>query len=321
MGRFWSRALIILFLSFLCASCVVRSTLQPMATPPPSPTPEPSPTATRRGPQIYQEPGDYIDSLTVDGYERLFLLHVPSDYRPQVPMPLVINLHGRGGTAFMQEDASRMSQKADEEGFLVVTPQALGEPETWYGVLQQEIGDQDRAFFQTLLAYLREELSIDPNRIYATGLSNGASMANWLGCDMAETLAAIAPVAGAHPAFWECKNSEPVSVLAIHGVKDAVIPYAGNGDDIPEVRTWVEAWVARNGCRDDSVADEPYPGATREVWNGCDAGVEVQFISVAEGEHTWLGLEFGSFEEGYAVKVGATDVIWDFFSAHPKISP
>lgn len=88
----------------------------------------------------------------------------------------------------------------------------------------------------------------DPARIFATGLSNGGTMANRLGCDLSQFFAAIAPVAGAHSGFLLCDVSQAISVLAIHGTDDNVIPYEGNGEDVPPVRMWVEAWAERDGC-------------------------------------------------------------------------
>jgi polyhydroxybutyrate depolymerase len=233
-------------------------------------------------------------------------------------MPLVVNLHGRSSTAYQQEAISKMNKKADEEGFIVVNPQAEGDTATWWGPIPGTQGQPDRDFFEMLLLHLQSELSVDPIRIYATGLSNGASMANRLGCDMSETFAAIAPVAGGHVAFDQCTVASPVAVVVFHSTGDHIIPYEGNGSDIPAVRTWVEAWAQRNGCRAPDQSERPYPDVMLESWDDCSENAEVWFFTIEEGGHSWPGLEFGTFEEGYPVKVGATDVIWDFFKTHPK---
>ena len=65
----------------------------------------------------------------------------------------------------------------DEEGFIAVYPQALGEPLTWFGVLFGEQGHPDMNFFRDLVVYLQTEISVDPAMIYVTGVSNGGSMA------------------------------------------------------------------------------------------------------------------------------------------------
>jgi polyhydroxybutyrate depolymerase len=268
----------------------------------------------------YLDPQTYLEHIEIGGQERLFMVHIPTGYDADRAVPLVFSLHGAGSNAFAQESASQWIRKADEEGFVVVTPQAIEPSRVWLGVYLDELGDPDMEFFAGMLATLQGQLSIDPARIFATGLSNGGTMANRLGCDLSQSFAAIAPVAGAHSGFFLCEVSEPVSVLAVHGTDDTVIPYEGNGSDVPPVRTWVEAWAERDGCVPESAVSEPYPEVFLEAWSQCNESAEVSMLTVQGGGHTWLGLEF-SWEEGrYVTTTSATDAIWDFFVAHPKLS-
>lgn len=287
------------------------STATLVATPIAASTPIPVPT------EKYQTPGDYAEFVEVDGFERWFLVHIPPDYQPGVQMPLVVNLHGAGGDAFSQQKVTGMNAKADKEGFIAVHPQAMGEKPVWYGPFPGLPGQPDRDFIQELLARLQREISIDPARIYATGISNGGTMANSLGCYMSETFAAIAPVAGGHTAFWECEANRPVSVLVIHGTSDRVIPYHGRGDEVPPVHEWVEAWARRNGC--DAEPAVTYPHTDRmETWENCDEGVSVTFYTREGGGHVWPGSGLGEVVEGASSRMDATDVIWTFFEAHPR---
>jgi polyhydroxybutyrate depolymerase len=267
----------------------------------------------------YQEPGDYLDSVMASNLERWFVVHIPPQYEPGEPMPLVLNLHGRSSNAIQQRDASRMNQKADEEGFIVVYPQALGQPTTWFGVLFGEEGQPDMAFFAELIRYLERQISVDPARIYATGISNGATMVNRLGCEMSVVFAAVAPVAGAHSGLHLCEIVQPVSMLAVHGTEDQIIPFEGVAPDVPSVQTWVEAWAERNGCLGGPRSEQPYEDVLLESWDDCDDGTAVGLYAVEGGGHTWLGLEYGP-SGGFIPEVGATDVIWEFFKAHPKRS-
>jgi polyhydroxybutyrate depolymerase len=233
-------------------------------------------------------------------------------------MPLVVNLHGAGGNAFQQENASQWFEKADEQGFIVVNPQAMEPSRVWNGVFLDSTGDPDVDFIRALLEHLTSELRIDPARIYATGLSNGGTMANRVGCDFSDIFAAIAPVAGAHSGFHLCEIVRPVSVLAVHGTDDQIIPYEGNGTDIPSVRTWVEAWAGRDECAARSVVTEPNEFVSLEAWDDCREQVEVALLTVNGGGHSWLGIDFAWEEGRYVIKRGATDSIWEFFVAHPK---
>lgn len=285
-------------------------------TPQPTPTEMVAPTQTSE--PRYIGAGTYFESLKVGAVERAFLLHVPPSYEHGTQMPLVFSLHGAGGNAFGQENASQWFDKADEEDFIVVNPQAMEPTRVWLGVFLDSTGDPDVEFIQLLLDHLTNELSIDPARIYATGLSNGGTMTNRLGCDFSDTLAAIAPVAGAHSGFQLCEVERPVSVLALHGTDDRVIPYLGNDGDVPPVRTWVEAWAGRDRCAAGPAITQPYEAVSIEAWSDCSEQTEVALLTVHGGGHTWLGIEFAWEEGRYVAKLGATDVIWDFFESHPK---
>ena len=294
----------------------------PLPTAPPAPTLSPEPTATPASVanERYQTPGNYIDQITVNGIGRWFTVHLPPDYQPGIPVPLVLNLHPYGSTAFQQEKLSGMNTKADEEGFVVVHPQALNNPPSWHGPLQGRHGEPDRQFFQALLSYLQRVLSIDPARIYATGMSNGGTMTYRLGCDMAGTFAAIAPVSGGHVAHPFCEPERPISVLVIHGTEDPVIPYHGNETDSPPVHVWLEAWANHNGCDPTPGVAHPYQDVTQETWTGCAGGVEVMLYTLNGGGHIWPGASPIMTSGSAFPSMAATDVIWDFFQAHPRSS-
>ena len=290
------------------------TTLAPMAAASQTPAAEEDAESA----QLYEVPGDYLDSLIVADFERWFVVHVPPQYEQGRPMPLVFNLHGRGSNTIQQRDASQMDQKADEEGFIVVYPQALGQPTTWFGVLFGEVGQPDMDFFVELVNYLQGKLDVNPARIYSTGISNGATMVNRLGCEMSDVFAGIAPVAGAHSGLHLCEINQPVSMLAIHGTEDKIIPFEGGGQDVPSVQTWVEAWAERDGCQNDPISQRPFDDVILKFWEECDDGTDVALYTVEGGGHTWLGLKYDPQSSSFFPEVGATDVIWDFFEAHPK---
>lgn len=266
----------------------------------------------------YQNPGDYVDMLPVDGYTRWFTVHIPPGYDPEIPAPLMINLHGYTGTMFDQQEYTSMNAKADQEGFIVVHPQALGEPASWHGPLPGLYGQADKDFFVVLMAYLQALINIDPTRIYATGISNGGTMSNALGCFMSETFAGIAPVAGGHTDFANCNIERPVSVLVIHGTDDPTIPYEGREDEVPPVHLWVEYWAQRNGCQPEPQVEQPDPSLKIETWVECNEDVSVQLISRIGGLHVWPGSSAAYFRENVESQINATDIIWEFFEAHPK---
>ena len=309
------KILFVLIFIVLLAACT-QEPIAPTLPPQPSTTTEPTQTTIA---SKYQEPGEYDETLNVDGTDRTFLLHVPPSYQPENPIPLVFNLHGRTDTAVHQQEMTQMNAKADQEGFVVVAPQAIDEPPTWWGAVPTEIGDPDMDFIDALLELLQEELNIDPQRIYATGFSNGASFANRLACSRSDIFAAVAPVSGGHVGYYDCDAEYAVSVLAIHGLNDSIIPFEGNQNN-PLVYDWVEAWAERNGCNSVPNISRPSQLFTMENWGNCNGDNLVALFSIADGGHSWPGSDFAIEIDGTTEAINATDEIWDFFSSFPKTS-
>ena len=258
--------------------------------------------------------GDHIVEISIDGQNRQFRLHVPPTYHSNQPVPLVLNFHGYNSNAAQQENVSQMSAKADQAGFVVAYPEGLGDPQTWH-VGPREERNADLEFIQELVSNLQGQLSIDPARIYATGISNGAQMANLLGCELSEIFAAIAPVSEGYPPTQECNSSRPVPVVAFHGTSDRLIPFEGQGRLLLPAHDWAAAWAARNGCDPVPYVSFQNGDVTGETWGNCHEDAEVTFYTIQGGGHSWPGSDMPT--EITTQDIDATDVIWDFFSAHP----
>jgi polyhydroxybutyrate depolymerase len=285
-------------------------TTAPEATPLPiptlvgTPTPVPQPTAVDRGETIAQ----------IDGVARTIRLYVPSSYDSSLPTPLVINMHGLSADPNQQWALSGMSAKADEEGFIVAYP--LGRDNQWYDGPGPR-GDDDVEFIRLVIQNLQGRYNIDPKRIYATGMSNGGGMANRLACAAADLIAAIGPVSGAYN-FWQaCTPSRPIPVIAFHGLADKIAPFEGAEHDniLPPIEEWAAAWAERNGCDPEPTETVEVESVTREAWGNCEQGADVVLYRIDGMGHYWPGSdlvpEFGT------QAIHATDVMWDFFMAHP----
>jgi polyhydroxybutyrate depolymerase len=227
-------------------------------------------------------------------------------------MPLVIVLHGGGQEVADLEEMSEMSYKADEAGFLVVYPQASL---LRWDLRPREEDGVDVVFIEILLVYLQRHLSIDPARIYVAGFSNGASLAHRLGCDLADRIAAIAPVSGAYPSGDVCEPSRPVPVVAFHGTGDTYVAYQDGEHDVPG---WAAGWAVRNGC-DPRPVPGPHQGDVRsESWENCRAGAAVMLYTIEGGRHIWPGSARAHEFFPEVEDLSANDFIWAFFQAHPK---
>jgi polyhydroxybutyrate depolymerase len=267
--------------------------------------------------------------LESDGRRRTYRLYVPESYDPNQPTPLVLSLHGFASNAGQQMEFSQWNRVADEHNFIVVYPQGSGTPPGWnsgrIGGRMAELFPRpdDVAFIRALLDHLDETLCIDPARIYATGLSNGAGMSSRLGCELADRIAAIGGVAGAYTPPETCDPGRAVPVIAFHGLDDPISPYEGGeaGSEIllTPIEEWAGEWAARNGCPAEPTIETVTESITRRTFSGCESGADVILYSIAGGGHTWPGGGVQPVFIAGAVnrEIDASAIMWDFFAAHP----
>jgi polyhydroxybutyrate depolymerase len=279
------------------------------------------------------EAGDARRSVEVGGMKRSYNVHVPPQYDAKRPTPVVLALHGAGMNGAMMRFFCALDRKADAEGFIVVYPDGTGAGNTFLtwnsGGLRVRGGKQpdDVAFIAALLDDLATVVSVDPKRVYATGMSNGAMMSYRLAAELSDRIAAIAPVAGTM-AVPRAETKRPVPVIHFHGTKDTLVPYEGFGKKMPlvtikSVEDSVACWVKVNGCKETpdtaEVADGKKDGlkVTRAVYGGGKDGAEVVLYTIDGGGHTWPGRPFGEFLGKTSREITANDLIWEFFRRHP----
>ena len=258
--------------------------------------------------------GESIRQISTGGQVREFRLHVPPSYHPGQPMPLILNLHGFDSNAAQEEILSGMSIKADAAGFIAAYPEGLGKPQAWhFGSLAE--AQADVQFIRDLVGALENAGSIDPKRIYVTGISNGAEMSYRLACDAADVFAAFAPVSGAYQKYGDCHPGRPVPAVAFHSTDDKLLPYTGIPPLFLPVRDWAAEWAARNGCGATPAVTYQKGDVTGETWSGCDQGADVALYTIAGKGHSWPG---STMPAAITTRdIDATDAMWDFFAAHP----
>src|SRR6476620_11655267 len=160
---------------------------------------------------------DTAGSLAFGGLDRTYLVHAPAGVDHTTG--LVINLHGAGMSAAEQASLTNYDAVADQHGFAVAYPDGIDL--SWAdgrgASLPDRQGVDDVGFLGALIDRLSRDYGVAPGRVFGTGMSAGAFMANRLACDRADIVAAIAPVAGTLGAGTRCTPSRPVSVLETHG--------------------------------------------------------------------------------------------------------
>ena len=151
-------------------------------------------------------------------------LYVPAGYTPHRSAPLVLMLHGAGGSA---EGALRpFRERADARGLLLLAPESRGA--TW-DFIRGTYGP-DVAFIDGALAEVFRRRAVDPARVSIEGFSDGASYALSLGLtngDLFGRVVAFSPCVVAPAA-----NVGRPRIFLSHGTRDRILPIDGCGRPI-----------------------------------------------------------------------------------------
>lgn len=263
---------------------------------------------------------------TSAGERRSYYLYVPESYDPATPTPLIISMHGYADWPAHHMDTTRWNDLADEQGLIVVYPSGTRFPLRWR-TISTSGSDADPAkditFIRELIATLEQQYNIDPRRIYANGLSNGAGMSFVLSCNMSERIAAIGLVAGAYLYSWDsCAPARPVPAIIFHGTADPIVPFAGGPSQsfdlpFPYIPDWVDELAGRNRCSSQPQPLPPQGNVSGLAYTGCDA--DVVFYTIQDGGHTWpAGVPLPEQITGItSTDIDATREMWNFFQQHP----
>jgi polyhydroxybutyrate depolymerase len=280
-----------------------------------------------------------------DDAERWWFRHVPGAHDGTTPVPLVLDLHGYSEGAAIHEQLSGLGKFGDAHGFVTVTPQGQGPVARW----DTTLGSTDLAFLATVLDTTEQQLCIDTNRVYATGLSNGAFMTSAVACQYSERIAAVAPVAGVRT-IKGCAPKRAVPIVAFHGTADGYVDYEGGMGqralDLPapdgsgkklrdtlssdqlkatanqaaSIPGIMAAWAKRNGCPAGTTETKVAADVTKITYD-CPPADATILYRVSGGGHAWPGSPTSVGLEGIVghttMNIVANDIMWKFFVAHP----
>jgi polyhydroxybutyrate depolymerase len=244
--------------------------------------------------------------LTSGSRARTYRMFVPSGYDGHQRLPLVLDLHGSGGSSAGEARNSGFEDIAAKERFIVATLDAV---DARWNVPVQEGRPDDVAYVNDVIDHVAAHVCTDAARVYATGFSGGARMTSLLGCRVGSRIAAIAPVSGLRLPGSGCA-ARAVPVLTFHGLADPQNPYDGHakgrGDEWAEsVPEALAGWARRDGCKGDAILDDPPGPLSTMHYDGCKQGSEVRIIRIDGLGHAWTHKE-----------VDTTAVMWQFFKSH-----
>ena len=273
-------------------------------------------------------PGDQLRRLEVDGQSRSYWVHVPPQYRGELPLPVVLAFHGAGMNGKMMEQVSGLSEQADQAGFIAVYPNGTGIANLFLTFNVGQGGADEVKFVKHLLDDLDKLVNVDSRRVYATGYSNGGMLCYLLASQLADRIAAIAPVA-AILTKDPTPPSRPVPVMHFHGTDDRWVPWKPRRSGplkflaLHSVDETVQTWVRLDGCPPDprisEMPDRQDDGTTVQcqIYGPGKEGTEVVLYVIRGGGHTWPGREPPLEFLGKSTRdISANELIWQFFSKY-----
>lgn len=265
------------------------------------------------------------ETLFSGGIPRSYLLFIPKDYQDTIAHVLVLNFHGHGSNALQQASRTDFSTLANAHSVIVAYPQGVVGPDHhtgWATGPRWNPQVNDVLFTSDLLNYLQKTLCINPQRIYATGFSNGGGMTNMLACKLAGRIAAFASVSGAYPAMpGGCHPVRPVPIVEFHGTADPIVPYNGAPwKGYPSVSSWLQQWVQRDGCKPTPTIFFHIANVIGEKWTGCRDDVTLVHYRISGMGHMWPKHLMIRTKRSTTM-FDATQLIWSFFQQYPLPAP
>ncbi len=249
---------------------------------------------------------NYNRTITKDQLQRMYMVNIPASY-DGTPMPLVIDMHGLGVSAFIQRTVSGWRQLSESEGFIVVHPQGIGSSFNAYRCCSwaQILDLDDVGLMRDIVAAVGEEWNVDLSRVYATGSSNGSSMANRLACEASDLFAGIAGFAYPLANDQDCQPEQPTNVIMYHGTNDTVIPYLGSLLN-PSAEEGMENWRKKNGCSSESYISLEEGNTICKTFRDCDNDVNTTLCTVRGASHILY------FESDISMQKHAWDILKNY---------
>ena len=271
-----------------------------------------------------------------------YQLYVPGHAIDAGAVPLVLSLHAGSATAESHDNFTGLRAKAAAEGFALLSPNGTGF--SWNAgtccAPSTVLRIDHVAVIDAMLDDAETVFSVDADRVFATGHSNGGMMVYRLACELSGRIAAIASNAAvmmnrnldANPPaeVYACQPTQPVAVLQIHGLADRCAPFEGGisagsaGGTRASASESIGFWISNNRCALAPLLPTYGVGTARcETHSLCQDGAAVELCTIEGGGHVWSG-------NGIAPLAGdvcggantndlvANDRIWDFFNRNPR---
>lgn len=264
---------------------------------------------------------------------RQYLLALP-DHAPAGPRPLVILLHGHGGSAAQALGQARTAAPLSEwlaigqrEGLLIAAPDGLSgsDGRSGWNDCRRDTATNPRsddvAFLSALIEREVAQHRADPNRIYLMGMSNGGLMALRYAMEAGDRLAGVVAVSASMATDSRCPSIKaPLSLLLIGGTADGIMPWdggpvgrrqEGRRGRVIGAEATVMRWRERDGLFGEPQRSESVPHrdpadptrAQRTVWGAKLDGLQIELLRLDGAGHVEPSLRH-RVTAAYAAVVG-----------------
>lgn len=280
-------------------------------------------------------------SLSIEhgSFKRNFVLHLPKQFIKSKTYPLLVVLHGGGGTpeGMIRLTNGRFNELADKYSFIVAYPEGLGK--SWNDERLEKISFahknkiDDVGFIFNLIKKMVDEYKADARRVFVTGISNGGFMSIRVSRELADIVKGIAPVCASIP--FDAKDAhlsgKPINVMIVNGTADPLVPYNGGYVEVLgrkrgrvlSTDETVKIYLKRNNLKDEpevkELEDRDHLDGTRVIrYEWKNSRYKVVLLKIVNGGHTWPGgLQYLNprIVGRTSRDINCCDEIWEFFNS------
>jgi len=268
-----------------------------------------------------QSPATNLQTITIDGLERKYILHVPESLQENASLVMVF--HGYSGSATGVLDYFDLRALANQHGFLLVHPQGTIDQEG-YSFWQKDYSSHrklkvdDVSFITQLASYLQETYKLNKANTFISGFSNGGDLCNKLVCETQGLFKAAAPVISCLmlKTYDRCKNAQAVPILMLNGTHDKITHWAGDVEDkqgyggYHSTDTMLEFRVAQAGCELTSTSTIESPDSNNKT-----SITLKKFANKETGNQVWM-YQYNNGGHGHPDYLNLENEVWNFFSMY-----